>query len=63
MCTLSPTINEVWLKEQLSKPICDGTYDDEVVKRKVDRIEVFDGHILIKRYDGSNIEICLLCKT
>lgn len=33
-CTLSPTINEVWLKEQLSKPICDGTYDDEVVKKR-----------------------------
>lgn len=37
-CALSPTINEAWLKEQLSELICDGIYDESEVKRKVGRI-------------------------
>jgi site-specific DNA recombinase len=59
-CSLSPTINEEWLKEQLTELICDGIYDESVVKSKVDRIEVCDGYILVKGYDGSNIKVCLL---
>ena len=58
-CALSPTLNEEWLKEQLSELICHGIYDESVVKSKVDRIEVYDGHILIKGYNGSNIKVCL----
>jgi Recombinase. len=58
-CALSPTINEEWIKEQLSELICNSIYDEGVVKRKVDRIEVYDGHILVKGYDGSNIKVCL----
>lgn len=56
-CALSPTINEEWLKEELSKLICHGIYDESVVKSEVDRIEVYDGHILIKRYDVKSV-IC-----
>lgn len=55
-CALSPTLNEKWLKEQLPALICDGTYDEGVVKRKVDRIEVYDGHVLIKGYDGTSMK-------
>ncbi|WZL81834.1 recombinase family protein [Vallitaleaceae bacterium 9-2] len=58
-CGLSPTINEEWLKEQLSELICDGTYDESLVKSKVDRIEVYDGHILVKGYAGESIKVCL----
>ncbi|SEU10315.1 Site-specific DNA recombinase [Lacrimispora sphenoides] len=57
-CAL-PTLNEKWLKEELSELICHGIYDESVVKSKVDRIEVYDGHILIKGYDGSNVKVCL----
>lgn len=59
-CVLSPTLNEKVAKEQLSGLICNGTYDEGVVKIKVDRIEVYEGFILIKGYDGSNIKVCLL---
>lgn len=58
-CALSPTINEEWLKEKLSALICEGTYDEIVVKNKVDRIEVYDGCILVKGYDGAIIKACL----
>ncbi len=58
-CALSPTVNEEWLKEQLSELICHGTYDESVVKNKVDRIEVCDGYILVKGYDVANIKVHL----
>lgn len=58
-CALSPTINEEWLKEQLAEWVCNGTYDEGVVKSKVDRIEIYDGLILVKGYDGANIKACL----
>jgi site-specific DNA recombinase len=58
-CTLSPTLNEEWLKEQLTALICDGIYDEGAVKSKVGRIEVYDGYILVKGYDGANIKIYL----
>ena len=58
-CALSPTINEQWLKEKLSALICEGIYDESVVKNKVDRIEVCNGYILVKGYDGANIKVYL----
>lgn len=58
-CSLSPTLNEEWLKEQLSELICDGTYHEGAVKSKVDRIEVYDGYIIVKGYDGSSTKVCL----
>lgn len=57
-CALSPTINEEWLKEQLTVLICDGNYDEGTVKSKVNRIEVYDGYILVKGYEGANIKVC-----
>ncbi len=58
-CALSPTINEEWLKKQLTALICNGTYDESAVKGKVDRIEVYDGHILVKGYAGESIKVYL----
>lgn len=58
-CALSPTLNEEWLKEQLTALICDGIYDEGAVKSKVGRIEVYDGHILVKGSDGANIKVYL----
>lgn len=55
-CALSPILNEGWVKEQLSELICDDSYDEGVVKNKVDRIEVYDGHVLIKGYYGESIK-------
>ncbi|MDU1414103.1 MAG: hypothetical protein E6929_14910 [Clostridium sp.] len=57
-CHLFSMINEEWLKEQLSELICDGTYDEGVVKRKVENIEVHKGYIIVKgRNDLDYIDI------
>ncbi len=53
------TVNEEWLKKQLTALICNGTYDESVVKGKLDKIEVYDGHILVKGYAGENIKVYL----
>ena len=58
-CALSPTINEEWLKEQLTALICDGNYDEGTVKSKVNRIEVYDSYILVKGYERANIKVYL----
>ncbi len=58
-CALSPTLKEEWLKEQLTALICNGTFDEGAVKSKVDRIEVYDGYILVKGYEGSSVICCV----
>jgi site-specific DNA recombinase len=58
-CVLSPTLKEEWLKEQLTALICNGSFDEGVVKSKVDRIEVYDGYILVKGYEVSSVICCV----
>jgi len=58
-CSLSPTLKEAWLQEQLSTLICDGSYDESTVKNKVSKIEVYDKYILVNEYEGANTKICL----
>lgn len=46
-CSLSPTINEEWIKEQLAELVCNGTYDETIIRDEVDKIQVFGTYILI----------------
>ncbi len=39
-CKESPTIGEEWIKEELGKRVCGGEYDEEVVRKKVDKVLV-----------------------
>ena len=39
-CRESPTIEEEWIKTELSKNVCEGEYDGEVVREKVDKVLV-----------------------
>lgn len=39
-CDKSPTLEETWLKEELSKRVCNGTYDERVIREKVDVVKV-----------------------
>lgn len=39
-CKESPTIGEKWIKEELGKRVCGGEYDEEVVRKKVDKVLV-----------------------
>jgi len=39
-CDKSPTLEETWLKNELSKRVCEGTYDERVIREKVDVVKV-----------------------
>ena len=44
----SPTIEEEWIKTEIGKKVCGEEYDEEVVKKKVDRALIGkDGEIKI----------------
>lgn len=43
VCKESPTIEEEWIKAEIGKKVCGGEYDEEVVKRKADRVLVRKG--------------------
>ncbi len=47
-CKESPTIEEEWIKTEIGKKVCGGEYDEEVVRKKVDRVLVGrDGELKI----------------
>ena len=53
-CPQSPTLDEGWVQDILSKTVCrDGTYDENMIRSEVDKIQVFDAYILIFRTDGT----------
>lgn len=55
-CGDSPTLKADWIKEILGDVVCGGNiYDEEIVRDKVDRILMFDDHIIIFKMDGSQI--------
>jgi site-specific DNA recombinase len=58
-CSLSPTLKEAWLKEQLAVLICGGAYHEDVVRSKVQKIEMYDEYILIRGCEGLNITVHL----
>ena len=48
VCKESPTIEEEWIKSEIGKKVCGEEYDEEVVKKKADRVLVRkDGGIKI----------------
>lgn len=57
-CPHSPTLDEGWVQDTLSKIICEGsTYNEDIIRNEVDKIQVFDVFILILRTDGSQEKI------
>ena len=47
-CEASPTIEEEWVKTELERRICGGEYDEEVVRKRVDKVLVGkDGEVRI----------------
>ncbi|MDD2235356.1 MAG: zinc ribbon domain-containing protein [Desulfitobacteriaceae bacterium] len=49
-CTNSPTLDEGWVQDVLSKSICrGGAYDESIIRNEVDKIQVFNTYILIFR--------------
>ena len=47
-CKESPTVGEEWIREELGKRVCGGEYDEEVVRKKVDKgLVAKDGEVKI----------------
>jgi site-specific DNA recombinase len=57
-CPHSPTLDESWIKNSLSKVICQGgVYNESVIRNEVDKIQVFDTYIMICHKNGANIQM------
>ncbi|MGE5630403.1 MAG: recombinase family protein [Caulobacteraceae bacterium] len=53
-CPHSPTLNEGWVQDVLSKAVClSEAYNESIIRNEVDKIQVFDTYILIFRMDRS----------
>lgn len=39
-CGESPTVEEEWLKAELGRKVCDGEYDEKIVKENVDKVKI-----------------------
>ena len=39
-CDKSPTLQETWVKDELGKRVCESTYDESVIRAKVDVVKV-----------------------
>ncbi|MFZ5944218.1 MAG: recombinase family protein [Bacillota bacterium] len=53
-CPHSPTLDERWVQNTMSKAVCQNSvYDEGVIRKEVDKIQVFDAFIFIIHKDGS----------
>jgi len=53
-CPHSPTLDDGWVQDILSKAICQsGAYDERMIRSEVDKVQIFDTFILISCNDGS----------
>lgn len=53
-CPHSPILDEGWLQDTLGMAVCrNGVYDESIIRKEVDKIQVFDAFILISHADGS----------
>ena len=53
-CPNSPTLDEGWVQNTMSKAVCQNrAYDEDVIRNEVDKIQVFDAFIFIFHKDGS----------
>lgn len=51
-CGHSPTLNDQWVKDILGEKICDGVYDEDIVRKRVKRIDVYEKQVIICLYEG-----------
>lgn len=57
-CPESPTINDKWMKEVLGELACEsGIYEEDVIRNKVDRIQIIIKYIKICYKNGENAQI------
>ncbi len=57
VCSDSPTINEEWIKEKLADTVCFGFYDENIVKKKVEQISIYNKQVLVRLKNGQELKI------
>ncbi|WP_368271049.1 recombinase family protein [Enterocloster lavalensis] len=59
-CGHSPTLQDQWVKDILGEKVCDGAYDENIVRKKVKRIDIYKNQIIICLREGDEYYICQL---
>ena len=57
-CENSPTLNDQDVREILGKVVCNGEYDENVVKDRVKRIDVYEKRLIICYAEKEGYQIC-----
>lgn len=56
-CKHSPTLNDQQIKDILGKTVCNGNYDENIVKEVVERIDVYEKQIIICFFEADKYQI------
>ena len=59
-CKNSPTLNDQYVRDMLGKVVCNGEYDENVVKDRVKRIDVYDKQLIICYAEKERYQMCEL---
>ena len=57
-CKNSPTLNDQYVRDMLAKVVCNGEYDENVVKDRVKRIDVYKKRLIICYAEKEGYQIC-----
>ena len=57
-CKNSPTLNNQYVRDTLGKVVCNGGYDENVVKDRVKRIDVYEKRLMICYAEKERYQIC-----
>ena len=57
-CKNSPTLNDQYVRDMLGKVVCNGEYDENVVKDRVKRIDVYKKQLIICYAEKEKYQIC-----
>ena len=57
-CKKSPTLNDQYVRDMLGKVVCNGEYNENVVKDRVKRIDVYEKQLIICYAEKEGYQIC-----
>lgn len=59
-CGCSPTLQDEKMKRILAVAVCGGVYDENIVKNKVKRVDVYEKQIIICFSEENEYKVCSL---
>ena len=57
-CKNSPTLNDQYVRDMLGKVVCNWEYDENVVKDRVKRIDVYEKQLIICYAEIGRYQTC-----